>query len=225
MQTFKEFLRENTNEEMDFREVMIIYEKGVGENLEGKFKPDEKFDEDRKEFVEEFYKAWPILNDICYYELDREEIQKKPGMSYDEQMKKEMIRLFSPSSDPVHTFLVDTIKALYFDTITRPDSKDNGLDIETYEKKFPRLAKLLTKFWKECYTAYYSKDRSKLDLCVKIKKYFEDAFWINISIINPFEDLAWSSANIFNPIEKEDGFYFTIEKINPLEEYEKHMFT
>lgn len=176
MQTFKEFLKENTNEEMDFTEVMKIYHEGVGKKLEGKFEPNEKFDEERRDFIKELFKAEPVLNDICYYELDREEIQRKPGISYDEWEREKIIRLYSPSSDPVHTFLVNTIRALYFDTITRPDSAD----IEFCEENFPRVVMLLAEFWKEYHIAVHDKDRSKLDLCKKIKKYFEDAFWFTL---------------------------------------------
>lgn len=183
MQTFKEFLKENTNENMDFRDVMIIHKIGI--KIKGYFKPDEKFDNEIKEFWEELYKAEPILSDMCYYELGREEIQKKPGMSPDEWMREEIIRLYSPSSDPVHTFLVDSIRALYFDTITRPDSEEKETDIKMCEKRFPRLAMLLTEFWKEYHIADYDKDRSKLALCKLKIKYFEDAFWFNIDIFNP----------------------------------------
>lgn len=175
MQTFKEFLKENTNEEMDFTEVMLIYHEGVGKSLEGKLESNEKFDKEDRDFYEEVFKAIPILNDICYYKLGREEIEKS-GMSYDEWEREEIIRLYSPSSDPVHTFLVNTIKALYFDTITRPDSAD----IEFCEENLPRVKMLLEKFWKEYYIAVHDKDRSKLDLCKKIKKYFEDAFWFTL---------------------------------------------
>lgn len=187
MQTFKEFLKENTNENMDFTEVMIIYE--IGKKIKGYFKPDEKFDNEIKKFREELYKAEPILSDMCYYELGREEIQKKPGMDPDEWMREEIIRLYSPSSDPVHTFLVDSIRALYFDTITRPDSAD----IEFCEENFPRLAMLLAEFWeeyriaawKQYYIADCKKNRSKLALCDLKIKYFEDAFWFSINIFNP----------------------------------------
>lgn len=143
---------------------------------EEEFKPDEKFDEEHRDFIEELFKAEPVLNDICYYKLDREEIQRKPGMSYDELRLKDIIRLYSPSSDPIHTFLVNTIRALYFDTITRPDSAD----IEFCGENFPRVVMLLTEFWKEYHIAVHEKDRSKLDLCKKIKKYFEDAFWFTL---------------------------------------------
>lgn len=189
MQTFKEFLRENTNEKMDFREVMIIYVEGLGGERKGKFKPDEKFDREQRDFAEELYKAEPILSDMCYYELDREEIQIKPGMSRDEWERKEIIRLYSPSSDPVHTFLVGLIKALYFDTLTIPDFKNAPADIESYLiKRFPRFKRKMERFWMNYHASKYYKDRSTHDFYKELKECFEDAFWLNINIFDPFEE-------------------------------------
>lgn len=198
MQTFKEFLKENTNEKMDFSEVMTIFEKELGEERKGKFKPDEKFDGECRGFCEELCKAEPILNDICYYELDREEIEK-PGMSRNEREQRRRIRLFSPSSGPMHTFLVGLIKALYFDIITRPDFENVPTDIEScLIKILPRFTQKMKKYWMKYHAAKISKNRCQLDFCKKARECFEDAFWLNIDIFNPFEKnkenmpISWS---------------------------------